>query len=104
MPDLADLPELKGVSLVKGIGFEVSDPEVSGPDIFGRIVPMEAHEAASLYSEEKAGLLRSIGDKVSSETVSSLSGRMEQSLDDVLYLQTCFGVTGKVRLKQPLGL
>ena len=69
MPDLADLPELKGVSLVKGIGFEVSDPEVSGPDIFGRIVPMEAHEAASLYSEEKAGLLRSIGDKVSSETV-----------------------------------
>ena len=69
MPDLADLPELKGVSLVKGIGFEVSDPEVSGPDIFGRIVPMEAHEAASLYSEEKAGLLRSIGDKVGSETV-----------------------------------
>ena len=63
VPELADLPELKGVSLVKGIGFEVSDPEVSGPDIFGRIVPMEAHEAASLYSEEKAGLLRNIGDK-----------------------------------------
>ena len=58
VPEVSDLPELKGVSLVKGIGFEVSDPEVSGPDIFGRIVPMEAHEAASLYSEEKAGLLR----------------------------------------------
>lgn len=68
VPELSDLPELKGVSLVKGIGFEVSDPEVSGPDIFGRIVPMEAHEAASLYSEEKAGLLRGIGDKARHQT------------------------------------
>lgn len=49
VPDLTELPEMRGASLVKGIGFEVSDPEVSGPDIFGRIVPMEAHEAASLY-------------------------------------------------------
>ena len=29
--------------------FDVKDTEVSGPDIFQRLVPMEAHEASSLY-------------------------------------------------------
>ena len=43
VPELSSLPELKGASLFKGIGFEVTDPDVSGPDIFARIVPMEAH-------------------------------------------------------------
>ena len=34
---------------MKGIPFNVTDTEVSGPDIFQRLVPMEAHEASSLY-------------------------------------------------------
>lgn len=38
-----------GASLVKGIPFNASDSEVSGPDIFHKLVPMEAHEASSLY-------------------------------------------------------
>jgi len=41
--------DIKGVSLVKGIPFRFDDTEVSGPDIFARLVPMEAHEASSLY-------------------------------------------------------
>ena len=49
VPDFDSLPELKGASLVKGIGFEITDPEISGTDIFGRLVPLEAHEASSLY-------------------------------------------------------
>jgi tyrosine-protein phosphatase non-receptor type 23 len=49
---------------VKGIEFDPNDPDVSGGDIFKRLVPMEAHEASSLYSEEKAKLLRLIGDTV----------------------------------------
>ena len=49
---------------MKGIAFDPNDPEVSGGDIFKRLVPMEAHEASSLYSEEKAKLLRLIGEKV----------------------------------------
>ena len=49
VPDFDSLPELRGASLVKGIGFEITDPEISGPDIFGRLVPLEAHEASSLY-------------------------------------------------------
>ena len=35
-----------------------------GPDIFARLVPFEAHEASSLYSEEKARLLRDVGDMI----------------------------------------
>ena len=61
---MATLAPPTGASLVKGIPFEVSDPAVSGPDIFGRIVPMEAHEASSLYSEEKAQLLRGIAEEI----------------------------------------
>ena len=40
---------IAGAALVKGIGFEVSDKSVSGADIFSKLVPMEAHEASSLY-------------------------------------------------------
>ncbi len=61
VPEIASLEEPKGASLVKGIGFDPSDPEgPCGPDIFARLVPYSAHEAASLYSEEKAKLLRCI--------------------------------------------
>ena len=38
-----------GAQLVKGIPFNPNDPEVSGGDIFKKLVPMKAHEAASLY-------------------------------------------------------
>lgn len=64
VPEMESLPELRGASLVKGIGFEISDPEVSGADIFSRLVPLEAHEASSLYSEEKARLLRDVGEMI----------------------------------------
>lgn len=58
VPERATLADIKGASLVKGTPFDVNDSEVSGADIFQRLVPMEAHEASSLYSEEKAKLLR----------------------------------------------
>lgn len=34
---------------MKGIPFNPNDPEVSGPDIFKKLVPLEAHKASSLY-------------------------------------------------------
>ncbi|XP_012225664.1 tyrosine-protein phosphatase non-receptor type 23 [Linepithema humile] len=64
VPEKETLPTVKGASLVKGISFNISDPEVSGQDIFARLVPMKVHEASSLYSEEKAKILRSVGAKV----------------------------------------
>lgn len=64
VPDKDSLPDIKGASLVKGIPFGVTDTDISGPDIFARLVPMKAHEASSLYSEEKAKLLRKIGAQI----------------------------------------
>lgn len=69
VPQLNILSSIQGANLVNGIGFEVTDPDVSGEDIFGRLVPMEAHEGSSLYSEEKAQLLRTIGAKVEQKNV-----------------------------------
>lgn len=64
VPEKDALPTVKGASLVKGISFSVNDPDISGPDIFARLVPMKVHEASSLYSEEKAKILRSVGSKI----------------------------------------
>ncbi|CAB3366076.1 Hypothetical predicted protein [Cloeon dipterum] len=64
VPDKDSLPPLKGASLVKGIPFNVNDADVSGPDVFARLVPLRAHEASSMYSEEKAKLLRKVGTQV----------------------------------------
>lgn len=64
VPDIDALQVVDGASLVKGIPFSVNDAEVSGKDIFARLVPMEAHEAASLYSEKKAEMLRQLGQLV----------------------------------------
>uniref|UniRef100_A0A2R5LL12 Putative tyrosine-protein phosphatase non-receptor type 23 n=1 Tax=Ornithodoros turicata TaxID=34597 RepID=A0A2R5LL12_9ACAR len=64
VPAVENLPEIKGATLVKGIAFSPTDPEICGPDIFARLVPMEAHEASSIYSEEKAQLLRSVTARI----------------------------------------
>nr|XP_053638319.1 tyrosine-protein phosphatase non-receptor type 23-like isoform X2 [Cherax quadricarinatus] len=64
VPPISSLPEVKGASLVKGIPFSVTDPEVAGQDIFIKLVPLEAHQASSMYSEEKAKLLRHIGSSI----------------------------------------
>lgn len=50
--------------MLNGIGFSVTDPDVAGEDIYGRLVLMEAHEGSSLYSEEKAQLIRTIEGRV----------------------------------------
>ncbi|XP_047115179.1 tyrosine-protein phosphatase non-receptor type 23-like [Schistocerca piceifrons] len=61
VPPLDILSELKGAPLVKGIMFNVSDPEVAGSDIFARLVPIKAHEVSSLSSEAEVKLLRKVG-------------------------------------------
>ena len=38
-----------GAILVKGIPFDPTDVEISGPDLFRQLLPMKAHEASSLY-------------------------------------------------------
>lgn len=63
-PELKDLSAVQGANLVNGISFSFSDSELMGDDIFHRLVPMKAHESSSIYSEEKASLLRSTAAKV----------------------------------------
>lgn len=68
IPLLTTISAIKGVSLVKGIPFNVTDP-LYGEDIFKSFVPMKAHEASSMYSEEKAEFLRTIGTKVEDKDI-----------------------------------
>lgn len=49
---------------MKALTFQPYDEAVAGHDIFRKLVPMEAHEASSLYSEEKAKLLRRVVDNI----------------------------------------
>lgn len=51
IPSVEQLPEIKGVSLVKclAVDFE-NDPDLVIKDIFARLVSMKAHELSSLYT------------------------------------------------------
>ncbi|XP_015793456.1 tyrosine-protein phosphatase non-receptor type 23-like [Tetranychus urticae] len=64
VPSSDKLTAVKGAPLATGVGFNVSDPEVCGKDIFARLVPIEAHEMASVYSENKDRILREMRTKV----------------------------------------
>ncbi|XP_051722470.1 tyrosine-protein phosphatase non-receptor type 23 isoform X1 [Ctenopharyngodon idella] len=64
VPSLEMLTSVKGAPLVKALPVNPTDPSVTGPDIFAKLVPMAAHEASSLYSEEKAKLLRDVMAKI----------------------------------------
>ncbi|XP_040287375.1 tyrosine-protein phosphatase non-receptor type 23 [Bufo bufo] len=64
VPALDTLQAVKGAPLVKALPVNPTDPAVTGPDIFSKLVPMAAHEASSLYSEEKAKLLREVMAKI----------------------------------------
>ncbi|XP_063708485.1 LOW QUALITY PROTEIN: tyrosine-protein phosphatase non-receptor type 23 [Culicoides brevitarsis] len=63
-PELKDLSAVQGANLVNGISFSFTDSELMGDDIFHRLVPMKAHESSSVYSEEKANILRKIAAKI----------------------------------------
>uniref|UniRef100_A0A673L0Q3 Tyrosine-protein phosphatase non-receptor type 23 n=1 Tax=Sinocyclocheilus rhinocerous TaxID=307959 RepID=A0A673L0Q3_9TELE len=49
VPTLETLTSVKGAPLVKALPVNPTDPSVTGPDIFAKLVPMSAHEASSLY-------------------------------------------------------
>uniref|UniRef100_A0A3B5PP88 Tyrosine-protein phosphatase non-receptor type 23 n=1 Tax=Xiphophorus maculatus TaxID=8083 RepID=A0A3B5PP88_XIPMA len=78
VPSLETLASVKGAPLVKALPVNPTDPSVTGPDLFAKLVPMAAHEASSLYSEEKAKLLRDIMAKIDSKTET-----LEQFMDSL---------------------
>ncbi|CAF4256660.1 unnamed protein product [Rotaria socialis] len=60
IPALSSLPSVQGAIVAKSQAFDCHDPDVSGPDIFRKLIPMAIHLVVSEYSEEKANLLREI--------------------------------------------
>ncbi|CAL4067009.1 unnamed protein product, partial [Meganyctiphanes norvegica] len=88
VPPVDSLAEVKGASLVKGIPFSVKDPEVAGNDIFIKLVPMEAHQASSMYSEEKAKLLRQVCSRIHDKNQELETYLASMQLDDISALQT----------------
>lgn len=83
VPDISTISAVQGVNLVSGVGFDVSDAEILGEDIFKRLIPMKTHEASSLYSEEKAMILRSFGAKIEDKDVELNSYMSSLNMDSL---------------------
>uniref|UniRef100_A0AAG5DH73 Tyrosine-protein phosphatase non-receptor type 23 n=1 Tax=Anopheles atroparvus TaxID=41427 RepID=A0AAG5DH73_ANOAO len=83
VPELSAISAVQGANLVNGIAFNVTDAEAMGEDIFHRLVPMKAHESSSLYSEEKATLLRTVGTKVEDKDTEVESFMSSLNLDAI---------------------
>lgn len=69
VPKLASLPAIKPLDSGKPI--PLSDQNVQtlvGHDLFERIIPMSVHEKSSLYSEDKAQILRNEDDRCATAT------------------------------------
>lgn len=64
---LEDIPAMdaaKPTSMDKLYGDQAAASRVVGRDLFSRVIPLDVHERASMYSEEKAQLLRKEQEKV----------------------------------------
>ncbi|XP_011188387.2 tyrosine-protein phosphatase non-receptor type 23 isoform X1 [Zeugodacus cucurbitae] len=83
VPELSSITAIQGANLVNGTSFSVTDPEVAGEDIFARLVPMKAHVASSLYSEEKAKLLRKFGSNIEEKDAELASFMSSLNLDNL---------------------
>ncbi|XP_067267460.1 tyrosine-protein phosphatase non-receptor type 23b isoform X1 [Chanodichthys erythropterus] len=84
VPGLDTLVAVKGASLVKPLPVNLTDQSVTGPDLFSKLVPMATHEASSLYSEEKAKLLRDVVAKIEDKN-QILEKFMESLSSDSVY-------------------
>ncbi|KAJ3057219.1 bck1-like resistance to osmotic shock [Rhizophlyctis rosea] len=65
VPNVDTLPAIEKLNTVKPITFaeictngQADIPKIIGADIFQRLIPLSVHESSSLYSEEKAKVLR----------------------------------------------
>lgn len=81
VPSSDKLTAVKGASLVKPIPFSVTDTEIFGSDIFGRLIPMEVHEMASVYTDRKDQIFRSIKSKIDSKNEELVTFMSSLNLD-----------------------
>ncbi|KAJ3219416.1 bck1-like resistance to osmotic shock [Dinochytrium kinnereticum] len=73
VPSIDSLPAVDKVAIAKPITFaevcvngQADVARIIGPDIFQNLIPLSVHEAASMYSEEKAKILRAEQDNCDS--------------------------------------
>lgn len=64
VPDKAGVPHIKGMEGSKPVAFDTQLQAVDFDDMFSKIVPMDAHEGLSIYSERQADLLREWSENV----------------------------------------
>ncbi|XP_067644309.1 tyrosine-protein phosphatase non-receptor type 23-like [Eurosta solidaginis] len=83
VPELSTIAAVQGANLVNGTSFSVTDPDTAGDDIFARLVPMKAHEASSMYSEEKAKLIRKYGSRIEEKDAELASFMSSLTLDNL---------------------
>ena len=81
VPSSDKLTAVKGASLVKPIPFSVTDPEIFGADIFGRLIPIEVHEMASVYTDKKDQIVRSMKSKIESKNEELVTFMSSLNLD-----------------------
>ena len=81
VPSSDKLTAVKGASLVKPIPFSVTDPEIFVHDIFGRLIPIEVHEMASVYTDKKDQILRTMKSKIDSKNEELVTFMSSLNLD-----------------------
>lgn len=81
VPSSDKLTAVKGASLVKSIPFSFTDPEILGSDIFGRLIPIEVHEMASIYTDKKDQIVRSMKSKIESKNEELVTFMSSLNLD-----------------------
>ncbi|CAI8510219.1 unnamed protein product [Pichia kudriavzevii] len=65
VPDKINVPAIKKLEGAKSIDFEKQLMENGGcRDLFDKIVPMEAHQSMSIYSEKQAQILRKLKEEI----------------------------------------
>lgn len=74
IPDKTNIPTIKSMEGAKSIPFETQLKNSKCKDLFEKIVPMEAHQFMSIYSEKQAQITRKLGEKIeiANEEIKSL--------------------------------
>ncbi|KAJ3045369.1 bck1-like resistance to osmotic shock [Rhizophlyctis rosea] len=90
VPSADALPAIEKLNTVKPITFaeictngQADIPKIIGADIFQRLVPLSVHESSSLYSEEKAKVLRA-----EQARVEAANGELQAMLESLNVMPT----------------
>lgn len=64
LPEILNVPTIKSMEGAKAVSFEIQLKNANCKDLFEKIVPMEAHQSMSIYSEKQAEITRDWSERV----------------------------------------